>query len=197
MERGRPEVMHMSKTSSHIAASGMRKSPSTRFGYTLGFLSCAGLLAFGFYLQYVEHQEPCPLCMLQRVAFFDMMLVFGVAAMHGPARRGAILYSGLLFVMAAMGAAIAGRQVWLQHLPPDKVPACGPGLEYMMQRFPLKEALQKILAGSGECAEAGWRFLSLTIAGWSLVWFVLLGALAIYVAARAPRAATAARSAAR
>jgi len=160
---------------------------TTRLGYTLGLLVCAGLLAFAFYLQYIEHEEPCPLCMLQRVAFLDMMIVFAVAALHAPQRRGAIVYSGLLAVMAALGAAIAGRQVWLQSLPPDKVPACGPGLEYMLERFPLTEALQKIFAGSGECAEAGWRFLGLTIAGWSLVWFVLLGAWAVYVAARTPR----------
>lgn len=161
---------------------------TTRTGYALGFLVCAGLLGFAYYLQYFEYQEPCPLCMLQRVAFLDMMVVFGVAALHGPQRRGAMIYSALLFVMAAMGAAIAGRQVWLQHLPPDKVPACGPGLEYMLESFPLSDALQKIFAGSGECAEAGWRFLGLTIAGWSLAWFIVLGALAIAVALRAPRA---------
>lgn len=161
---------------------------SSRAVYALGFLACVGLLSFAYYLQYVEYQDPCPLCMLQRVAFIDMMIVFAVAATHGPKRRGAIVYSGLLFVMGVMGAAIAGRQVWLQHLPPDKVPACGPGLEYMLDRFPLSDALQKIFAGSGECAEAGWRFLGLTIAGWSLLWFVLLGALAIYAAMRAPRA---------
>jgi protein dithiol:quinone oxidoreductase len=165
---------------------------TTRFGYALGFLACAGLLAYAYYLQYVEHQEPCPLCMLQRVAFLDMMIVFAVAALHGPQRRGAIVYTALLAVMAAMGAAIAGRQVWLQGLPPDKVPACGPGLDYMLERFPLAEALQKILAGSGECAEAGWRFLGLTIAGWSLVCFVLLGGWAVYVALRARRAPRAA-----
>jgi len=116
-----------------------------------------------------------------------MMIVFAVAAIHAPKRRGAILYSGLLFVMAAMGAAIAGRQVWLQHLPPDKVPACGPGLEYMLEQFPLADALRKIFAGSGECAEATWRFLGLSIAEWSLLWLVLLGALAVYAATRAPR----------
>lgn len=161
---------------------------TTRTGYALGFLVCAGLLGFAYYLQYVEYQEPCPLCMLQRVAFLDIMVVFGIAALHGPARRGAMIYSALLFVMAAMGAAIASRQVWLQSLPPDKVPACGPGLEYMLEQFPLGDALQKIFAGSGECAEAGWRFLGLTIAGWSLVWFIVLAVLAIVVAVRAPAA---------
>ena len=161
---------------------------TTRLAYALGFLACAGLIAFAYYLQYVEHQEPCPLCMLQRVAFIDMMVVFGVAALHGPARRGAIVYSTLLAIMSAMGAAIAGRHVWLQSLPPEKVPACGPGLEYMLQQFPLADALTKIFAGSGECAEASWRFLGLTIAGWSLLWLIALGVYAIVIAARAPRA---------
>ena len=159
---------------------------SARAVYAFGFLACAGLLAFAYYLQYFQNQEPCPLCMLQRVAFIDMMVVFAVAAIHSPRRRGAIVYSGLLFVMSAMGAAIAGRHVWLQHLPPDKVPACGPGLEYMLEQFPLGDALRKIFAGSGECAEATWRFLGLTIAEWSLLWLVLLGALAVYAATRAP-----------
>ena len=163
---------------------------TARLGYGLGFVICAGLLAFALYLQYVEHQDPCPLCILQRVAFIAMMVVFLVGALHGPRRRGAIVYSTSLFLIAGIGAAIAGRQVWLQHLPPSQVPACGPGLEYMLEQFPLGQALQKILAGSGECAEASWRFLGVTIAGWSLVWFVVLGFFALIRAARAPRAHT-------
>ncbi|HYH40781.1 MAG TPA: disulfide bond formation protein B [Burkholderiales bacterium] len=155
---------------------------TTRLAYGLGFLACAGLLAFAYYLQYFQNQEPCPLCMLQRVAFIDMMVVFGVAALHNPKRRGAIVYSALLFVMSAMGAAIAARQVWLQHLPPDKVPACGPGLEYMLERFPLGDALQKIFAGSGECAEASWRLLGFSIAEWSLLWLIALGIYAVVIA---------------
>ena len=160
---------------------------TARAGYTAGFLICAALLGFAFYLQYVEHQDPCPLCILQRVAFIAMMAVFLIAALHGPGRRGAIVYSTLVFIVAGVGAAIAGRQVWLQHLPPDRVPACGTGLDYMLQSFPLMKALEKVFAGSGECAEAGWRFLGLTIAGWSLVWFVALGAFAVVIAVRAAR----------
>ena len=161
---------------------------TTRLGYALGLVVCCTLLAFALYLQYVEHQDPCPLCILQRVAFIAMMIVFLVAAVHDPARRGAIAYSAVLVLIAGVGAAIAGRQVWLQHLPANQVPACGPGLEYMLERFPLAQALQRILAGSGECAESGWMFFGLTIAGWSLVWFVILGVFAVIVAANAPAA---------
>jgi protein dithiol:quinone oxidoreductase len=161
-----------------------------RLGYLVGFLVCAALLGFALYLQHVQGEDPCPLCILQRIAFMGMGAVFLVGALHGPARRGAIAYSTLAAFVAIIGGAIAGRQVWLQSLPKDKVPACGPGLEYMLDRFPLSQALQKILAGSGECAEAGWRFLGLTIAGWSLAWFVVLGVLAIVIAVRArPRRA--------
>ena len=159
---------------------------STRLGYVVGLLVCVALLGFALYLQYYENQEPCPLCIIQRVAFIVMLGVFAVAAIHNPMRGGAIAYSGLIVVIATLGAAVAGRQVWLQNLPPSKVPACGPGLSYMLDRFPLVQALKKILAGSGECAEATWKFFGLTIAGWSLVWFVILGIFAIMIAVNAP-----------
>jgi disulfide bond formation protein DsbB len=58
-------------------------------------------------------------------------------------------------------------------------------LSYMLDRFPLSNALEKIFRGSGECAEVSWRLFGLSIAEWSLVWFVLLGAYAIFIAAKA------------
>ena len=153
--------------------------------YALGAAICIALFGAGLYLQYIEHQEPCPMCILQRYAYVGLTLLFLIGAVHGPARRGAWLYSGLLVAVATAGGAVAARQVWLQQLPKDQVPACGPGLEYLMRKFPLYDVLQKVFAGSGECAEVGWRFLGLSIAGWSLVWFVLLGALAIWAVMRA------------
>jgi disulfide bond formation protein DsbB len=162
-------------------------SLTPRLGYAIGFLVCAGLIGYALYLQHYEYQNPCPLCILQRVVYMTLMAVFLVAALHGPGRVGARVYGGLLLLTAAVGAAIATRHVWLQNLPKDRVPECGPGLEYMLNRFPLSQALEKILAGSGECAEAGWTLMGLTIAGWSLVWFVLLGGFAIYVTLLAQR----------
>jgi disulfide bond formation protein DsbB len=153
-----------------------------RIGYALGFLVCAGLLGFAYYLQYYEYQDPCPLCILQRIAFIALAAIFLVAAVHGPGRTGAIVYSGMLVLAASIGAAIAARHVWLQNLPKDRIPECGPGLEYLLKKLPLTRALEKILSGSGECAEVGWTFLGLSIAGWSLAWFLLLGGFAVYLA---------------
>ena len=160
----------------------MLSKSTPRLGYGLGFVACLALLGFGLYLQYYEYQEPCPLCILQRVAFIALGAVFLVAAVHGPRRIGSIVYGGLLFVIAGIGAAIAARHVWLQHLPRNQIPECGPGLEYMLERLPLGQVLDKILKGSGECAEVGWTFLGLSIAGWALFCFIALGAWAALIA---------------
>jgi disulfide bond formation protein DsbB len=163
----------------------MKLHLTPRLGYLAGFLICGGLILYALYLQYYEYQDPCPLCLLQRVVYIVLMVIFLLGALHGPRRTGAVVYSTLLVLVSLIGAGIAGRHVWLQHLPKDKVPECGPGLGYILDRFPLVNALEKIFRGSGECAEAGWRLMGLSIAEWSLVWFVLLGAYAVFVAAAA------------
>ncbi|HUO44641.1 MAG TPA: disulfide bond formation protein B [Burkholderiales bacterium] len=155
---------------------------SRRAAYGLGALICAGLLGFALYLQYYEFQDPCPLCILQRTAFIALLIVFVAAALHGPGRTATYVYCSLLVLIALTGGSVAVRQVWLQHLPADRIPACGPGIEYMLDRFPLTLVLQKILRGSGECADVSWRFLGLSIAEWSLIWFVMLAALALSTA---------------
>ena len=155
--------------------------------FALGALICAGLLGFGYYLQFARGLEPCPLCILQRLAFMALGLSFLIGVLIGPGRVGARLLAGLGLLFAALGAGVAGRQVWLQSLPADQVPACGPGLDYMVENFPLLKALSMILRGSGECAENTWQFLGLGIAAWALVWFVLLGGLAVWLLLRPGR----------
>jgi disulfide bond formation protein DsbB len=150
--------------------------PNRRVCYWLGFLLCAGLVGYALFLQYVKNEEPCPLCIFQRVAVIALGVVFLIAALHNPMRRGAIVYAVVLLLIAGVGAGIAGRHVYLQNLPKDLVPECGPGLNYMLDVFPLGEVINKVLRGSGECAEAGkWRLLGLTIPGWTLVAFVGMG----------------------
>ena len=148
--------------------------PPRRIGYVLGFFVCVGLLGYAYYLQYVEGLEPCPLCMLQRVAVAGMGLVFLIAVFHNPGRIGATIYAVLQLAIGGAGAAVAARQVWLQSLPKDQVPACGMSLNYMLDTLPLAETLRKVFEGSGECAEKGWVFLHLSIAAWTLVFFIAM-----------------------
>jgi protein dithiol:quinone oxidoreductase len=151
-----------------------------RLSYLLIFLVCAGLLGFGYYLEYGKGLDPCPLCILQRLFFLVIGLGGLIAALHNPKSLGMIrIYSGFLVLLSMMGAAVAGRQVWLQHLPPDQVPECGPGLEYMLEVYPLGETLAKILKGTGDCAEVDWTFLGLSIAEWALISFIVLTTVSV------------------
>jgi protein dithiol:quinone oxidoreductase len=166
------------------------------FRFALGALVCALLLGFGFYLQYGKGLEPCPLCLVQRGFFMAIMAVCIVAATHAPQRRGTVLYGVSAALFALGGAAVAGRQVWLQHLPADKVPQCGPDLYFMLENFPLGRTLRTLLSGTGECAAVDWTFLGLSIAEWSLVWFAALFLYSLWLI-RGRRAQTASSSASR
>ncbi|MEE9552600.1 MAG: disulfide bond formation protein B [Gammaproteobacteria bacterium] len=161
---------------------------SIRLFYILIFLTCVSLLGFGLYLEHVKGLEPCPLCVFQRVAYIAIAIISLIATIHGPGKIFTWIYSSLIDIAALCGAGVAGRQIWLQHLPADQVPECGPGLEYMLEAFPLGEALNMILSGSGECAEVQWRFIGLSIAEWSLfcfVIFIILSLTSILYAKRA------------
>jgi len=152
--------------------------------YLAGFLFASGLMGFGLYLQYVKHLDPCPLCMVQRVIFIAILALFLLAATHGPKRLGERIYAALIALFALSGIAVAARHIWIQNLPKDQVPACGPGLDYMLETMPMANVLKELLHGSGECAEKGWSFFGFGIPEWSLLCYLALGFWAILIATR-------------
>lgn len=155
--------------------------PPRRIAYLLAFLVCVALMAWALWLQYHEGLDPCPLCIFQRVAVSAAGVIFLIAFIHNPGRTGAWVYAVLILIAASAGAAFAGRQIWLQSLPKDQVPACGMGLNYMLDSFPLVDVIKKVFAGSGECAEKAWELFGLSIAGWTFVFFVamIVGGIAL------------------
>ncbi|HUJ00787.1 MAG TPA: disulfide bond formation protein B [Usitatibacter sp.] len=156
---------------------------SSRPWFAAIFVACVALLAFALYLQEEVGLDPCPMCILQRYAFTVLGIVALVGAIHGP--RGAMLkaYGGLLILVAIAGAGVAARQSYIQHYPPV-VSSCGTDLEFLVNTFPISQALPKIFAGSGDCSIVHWRFLGLSIAEWALAWFVLFAAVATWFAFR-------------
>ena len=145
-----------------------------------GFLACAAMMAFALYSQHVNGLNPCPLCVFQRVAVIGLGVIFLLAALHDPGGLGRKIYAALMAVVAASGMAVSGRHLWLQSLPPDQVPSCGPDLGYMLDAFPLAEALSMIFKGSGECAEVHWTFLGLSLPAWVLISLLFLGVAGVW-----------------
>ena len=149
-------------------------------GNALGAGLCGAMMAYALYAQHGLGLEPCNLCIFQRVAVIAMGIVFLLAVVHRPTLTGSRVYAGLLTLTAGFGALVAGRHVYLQNLPPDQVPECGPGLDYMLEAFPLGEALRMVFTGSGQCADIDWSFLGLTMPTWVLVMVLLTGVLGIW-----------------
>jgi disulfide bond formation protein DsbB len=159
-----------------------------RLSHSAGFIICTLLIAIALYLEHVQGLEPCPLCIIQRVVLAIVGLVCLVGAIHDPRSWGRRVYGATLLLIAGLGAAVAGRHLWLQHLPAGQAPECGPGLEYILENFPPLQALEMVLEGSGECAEVLWTFLGLSIPAWTLVVFVGFILFGLLWASRTPPA---------
>lgn len=141
------------------------------------------LVAWLYFERYLK-LEPCPLCMTQRGFVVAVGLMAALAWLHKPGRIGRRIYAGLGIVFAGLGIVVAGRHTWLQSLPADQAPACGPSLDYMFEVLPFMEALRVLFQGDGNCAEIQWSLMGLSIPGWTLVAFIGLIAINLWQAFR-------------
>ncbi len=139
-----------------------------------GLVAAGSALAFAYYLEYALGLEPCPLCIFQRVAMLSVMVVCAIGMLHGPQAAGRRIYAVLGGLSALAGAAIAARHVWLMHLPADQVPACGPGLGYLMDVMPWQQVLAEVLRGDASCATVKGSFAGLSLPAWTLIYFLML-----------------------
>jgi protein dithiol:quinone oxidoreductase len=146
-----------------------------RTGNLIGFAASAALIGYALYAQYFQGLEPCPLCILQRVAVMVAGVLFLLAALHDPGDRGARGYGVLIDLAALAGIGVAARHMWIMAQPPGSVAECGASLDYMMDVLPLHEVLAKVLSGSGECAKLDWQFAGLNMPTWVLMSLVVLG----------------------
>lgn len=139
--------------------------------------SIIGLMSYAIYAEKVLYLDPCPLCITQRM-FYIGIGIFALAGLLMIRNLWVQRLSAIFLCVCAIGGiSTAGRQVWLQHLPPEQVPECGLGLQYWLQNEPWLRTLSLLFKGDGNCAEVHWRFLSLSMGEWSLIWFI--GLLAI------------------
>lgn len=157
----------------------MRLSP--RIVFAAIFLVCAALIATAiFYMQEQLGLEPCPMCILQRYAFFAIGSLALLAAIHGPGRLALKIYASLIVLFSIAGGGVAIRHSYLQHFPPARE-TCGTDLEFLLNTFSVSEAFPKIFAGTGSCSKVDWKFLGLSIPEWALAWFAIFAVVAIWM----------------
>jgi protein dithiol:quinone oxidoreductase len=153
--------------------------PSARQTNFIIFLTCTAMILAAAYMEHVMKMIPCSLCITQRGFVILTGLIALIAALHNPALTGRRVYALLGIISPILGACFAGRQLWLQSLPADQVPACGPGLAYMFEVFPFMEALKLLLQGDGNCAHVD-KILGLSLAAWTFMAFIGLAGVNLY-----------------
>jgi disulfide bond formation protein DsbB len=144
-----------------------------------GFIACVAMLAYAYYVQYRLGIEPCPLCIFQRIGIAGLGIVFLIAGVHNPRRWGGVVYAVLIALAALATIGVAARHIYVQHLPPGTIPACGAPLDVLLQFTPVTQVIRKVLTGSGECSQVNWQFLGLAMPAWVLISTLALGAVGI------------------
>ncbi len=154
--------------------------PNSRIIFATTLFGCSFLMAVALFFEHQMNLEPCPLCILQRIMVIGTGFIALLAVVHNPRLLGIKVYGALVVVSAVTGGGVSIRQIWLQSLPADQVPACGASLDYLLDVFPLTEVLSIVLSGDGTCAEVMWTFLGVSIPGWTLVGFIGLVTIGVF-----------------
>ncbi len=145
-----------------------------RFITLLPAIGCASLLIYALHVEYVDFLMPCNLCILQRVVFVVIGVLYLLASIKPAQYIGRKILGFLLLITSGTGIAIASRHVWLQNLPPELVPDCGPSLEMMLENSSIWNAVSSVLSASGSCAEIQWDYWGLSMPTWTLICFICL-----------------------
>lgn len=145
-----------------------------RLANLLGFVVCAAMLGFAYYLQYGRGMNPCPLCIFERIITAALGLIFLIAFLHHPKRFGRWIYACLILIVAGVGIFISARHLYIQAHPEIVMSCGGASLKTMVQHLPPFEVIRQVLHGTGECAHVD-TFLGFTLPGWVLVAMIVLG----------------------
>ena len=161
---------------------------SFRTQFLFGFLACMALVGYAIWTQLYDGLEPCNLCIFQRIVFAALGVVFLVGGLHSPRGAGGRRTYGIAaFLAAGIGIGIAGRHVWVQSLPADLVPSCGPPLGFLQESVGVLGMIKKVLTASGSCGTIDWTLLGLAMPAWSLICFIVLALWALYAGFRAQK----------
>ena len=138
------------------------------------FLPILSIL-FVLYLQFFKDVNPCSLCLLQRWGMYLSIFFICLSLFFNFIKKikSSIFFLTLSVLSNIFSLIISIRNVWLQTLPEDKIPACGLDIESLLKIVSPLTALKKTFIGSGDCAQKSWVFLGQSLAVWALIFFTL------------------------
>jgi len=156
------------------------RSAAYRYGGFALFLAAAVILtALGF--EYLGGYAPCPLCILQRYAWYAAIpLLFVAMALVGemPRLAGLIFFAVTLAFLANAGLGVYHAGVEWKFWPgPD---TCGTAQALPTSPADLLNGLAQ--ARVVRCDEAAWTFAGLSMAGWNVVVSLVAFALSLKAA---------------
>lgn len=151
-------------------------------GFLLSFSSVVAALFLQFYYQLT----PCPLCIFSRMTLIAIGIIYAAWLVQRLLfkKQMNVFYFCLVGVSVVGGLLLSGYHNWLMHLPPEKLPSCGPDLSYLLETLPLNEAMIAAFKGSGSCAQDSWRILGLNVAQLELGVYLALVGLQLYIATK-------------
>ena len=151
----------------------MKELSSIRTVNLVAFLLTCSMIVMAAYLQFSKGLEPCPLCIVQRFIAVLLCVVFLVGVLHRSTTWWVRFHGFLITVIAGSGVAAAGRQVYLQTLPPNQLPPCAPNLSYILERLSWSDSIKFLVRGSADCAQIKWTLFNLSIPEWTIGLFAL------------------------
>lgn len=168
-----------------IPLSTLLRSPA-RAGATLGAF-CLTLVGASVFVQHVLGIEPCPLCIVQRLTYAALAVVFLGAALLGARPQRALLGVALALILVGLG--VAAYQSQLQLFPPAAAATCSPSLSYMLETLPAGELVGRLFQGHGDCSDTSFTIFGLTLAQISLGIFLALLVAVLALLRQRPRSA--------
>ena len=152
----------------------------SRFLFFMASIAAALVLGIACYLEYVVGLMPCSLCILQRLCLMLFLVNCLAACVHGPGQRGSTFYGVMGLVFASVGMALAWRQVLVQSHSVE-FSDCSEQLKEMDSWWC---AVHRVLDGAVDCASITWTLFDLSIPEWSLLFFLAVTIVMIYMLLR-------------
>jgi disulfide bond formation protein DsbB len=155
---------------------------STRRVFALLATASLGLVAVGLVLGELAKLHPCHLCNFQRLLYL-VLAFFALCGVLLPGWRR--LWCVLVGLTAVGGVTSAVQQSWMQYLPQQAI-ECGFGDPTLVERIVdwLGAQWPAMFMVTGFCTSKEWIFLGLSLANWSVLCFLALLGVAVWLGCR-------------